>query len=144
MAAMVVFSMFFNPLAEMLDSENNFYYIDLSGIYEGVGVTAKLIESVFPLRFLVFVTASLSLITIFFYKWRIMQLRLCIFNLLLHLGFYVLFFFYFYHTKNQMGTIANNMKMTVMFPAVGFILVFLATRGIRKDELLVRSYNRIR
>ena len=144
LASIVLFSMFFHPLSEMMGPESQYYRIDLSGIYEGVGETAKKIESVLPLRFLVFVSASLSLITIFFYKRRILQMRLCIFNLLLLLGFYALFLFYFYHTRNRLDAVAADINITVMFPLVALIFVFMATRGIRKDEMLVKSYNRIR
>jgi hypothetical protein len=136
--------MFFHPLVEIVDTGKTFYQFDLTGIYEGMGNTAKKIESVLPLRFLVIVTTALSLITIFFYKRRILQLRICIFNLLLLIGFYGLFLFYFFHMKNQLDVSVTDLKITIVFPMIAFILVFLATRGIRKDELLVRSYNRIR
>jgi hypothetical protein len=143
LAALIIFSMFFHPLAEMVSSDNQFYRIDLTGIHEGVGETAMKIESLLPLRFLVFVTGALSLLTIFLYKRRILQIRICIFNLMMLIGFYPLFLFYFYHTKNRFEAIAD-IKITVMFPVIAIILVFLATRGIRKDELLVKSYDRIR
>jgi hypothetical protein len=143
LASLVLFSMFFHPLVEMLDPDSNFYRLDLFGIHEGVGETANKIESALPLRFLVFVTAALSLLTIFFYKKRIMQIRLSVFNLMLLIGFYALFFFYFFHTRNRLDAVAD-IKVTVIFPLVAFILVFLATRGIRKDEMIVRSYDRIR
>ncbi len=142
-ASMIMFSMLFSPLAEMLDSIDQYYHFDLFGIYEGVGETAQKIESVLPLRFLVLVTAALSLLAIVFYKRRILQIRICIFNLMMLIGFYPLFFFYFYHIKIRLSAIAD-FKITVIFPVIAIILVFLATRNIRKDELLVRSYNRIR
>ncbi|MGF1586971.1 MAG: DUF4293 domain-containing protein [Bacteroidales bacterium] len=144
LAAIILFSMFFHPLAEMLDAGKTFYQFDLSGIYEGMGDTAKKIESVLPLRFLVIVTAALSFITIFFYKRRILQLRICIFNLILLIGFYGLFLFYFFFMRNQLDASVTSLKITIVFPFIALILVFLATRGIRRDELLVRSYNRIR
>lgn len=143
LASVLMFSMFLSPLAEMADPQDQYYYFDLTGIYEGTGDTAMRIESVFPLRFLVIVTAVLSLFTIFFYKRRILQIRMCIFNLLLLIGFYALFFFYFFHTKTNYDVVAD-IKVTVIFPVIAVILVFLATRGIRKDEMKVRSYDRIR
>ncbi len=143
LASAIIFSMFLSPLAEMVDSSGNYYSFGLTGIYKGMGETAIKIESVLPLRFLVAVTASLSLLTIFFYKRRILQLRICIFNLMLLIGFYALFFFYYYHTKNRLDA-TGHFNLTVIFPVIALILVFLATRGIRKDEILVRSYDRIR
>ncbi len=143
LASAIIFSMFLSPLAEMVDHSGQYYFFDLTGIYEGVGETAMKIESVLPLRFLLVVTAVLSLLTIFFYKRRILQIRICIFNLMLLIGFYALFLFYYYHTKNRLDA-AGDFKITVIFPVIAVILVFLATRGIRRDEMLVRSYDRIR
>jgi len=143
LASAIIFSMFLSPLVEMVDPSGQYYFFDLAGIYEGVGETAMKIESVLPLRFLLVVTASLSLLTIFLYKRRILQIRICIFNLMLLIGFYALFLFYYYHTKNRLDA-AGYFKITVIFPVIAVILVFLATRGIRRDEMLVRSYDRIR
>ena len=138
-----MFSMFLFPLAEMADQRGEFYYFDLTGIYEGTGATSVKIEPVFPLRFLVIVTAVLSFMTIFFFKRRILQIRICIFNIMMHIGFYALFFFYYFHARSRLDIIAD-FKMTVIFPVIAVILVFLATRGIRRDEMIVRSYDRIR
>lgn len=143
LASLILFSMFFYPLSEMVDSCGELYRLDLSGIFKGVGETALKIESALPLRFLVFVTASLSILTIFFYKRRILQIRISIFNIMLLIGFYPLFLFYFFHTRNRLAAVAD-LKITVIFPVLAIILVFLATRGIRKDQMLVKSYDRIR
>ncbi len=143
LAAAIMFSMFLSPLAEMIGPQGEYYRFDLTGIYEGVGETAIRIESAMPVWFLVIVTGALSLLTIFFYKRRILQIRICIFNLMLLIGFYALFFFYFFHLRSTLEVVMN-FRITVVFPAIAVIMVFLATRGIRKDEMLVRSYDRIR
>lgn len=142
-ASMIMLSIFFFPLTVMADADGQYYQIDLFGIWEGAGEAAQKIESLLPLRFLVFVTAALSMVTIFFYKRRILQIRICIFNIMMLTGFYALFFFYFFHIKNRLSAIAD-LKITVVFPIVAVILVFLATRYIRKDEMMVRSCDRIR
>ncbi len=143
LAAAILFSMFISPLAEMIGPEGQYYRFELTGIYEGVGETALRIESLMPLWFLVSVTGMLSLVTIFFYKRRIMQIRICIFNLLLLIGFYALFLFYFFHFRSNLD-VDISLRIPVVFPAIALIMVFLATRGIRKDEMVVRSYDRIR
>ncbi len=135
--------MFLSPLAEMTGPDGRYYRFDMTGIFEGVGESAVKIESVMPVWFLVIVTGALSLVTIFFYKRRIMQIRICIFNLLLLIGFYALFLFYFFHLRSNLD-VTFSLRITVVFPAIALIMVFLATRGIRKDEMLVRSYDRIR
>jgi hypothetical protein len=35
-------------------------------------------------------------------------------------------------------------RMPVVFPVLAIILIYLAFRGIRKDEILIRSLDRIR
>jgi hypothetical protein len=142
-AGMIMFSLFFFTFVEMIEDGTRYYRYDLHGIHEGMGNTARLVESVMPLRFLVFVTGALSLFIIFMYKRRIMQIRLCIFNIILHLGFFALFFFYLYYASRD-TEMETYYKIPVVFPLVAIILLYLAIRNIAKDEVLVRSYNRIR
>ncbi len=143
LAAAIMFSMIFFPFVEMVDADDRYYRFDLHGIYEGMGEDARLVQSVLPLRFLVFVIGFVSLLTIFLYKRRILQIRLSVFNLILQLGFYALFFFYLYHATRDIE-VETYFKIPVVFPLVAVILTYLAIRNIGKDELLVRSYNRIR
>lgn len=142
-ASAFLFSMFFFPLVEIIGADATYYRYDLFGIHEGMGETARLTMSVFPLRFLVFVSASLSLFIIFLYRRRIFQIRLCIFNIVLNLGFYALFFFYYHHATRDIEA-ETYFKLPVVFPVVAIIFLYLAIRNIGKDEVLVRSYNRIR
>ena len=143
LTVVVILCMAFFSFVEMVDSDGQYYRFDLFGIHEGVGDTTRLVESVMPLRFLVFVIATISLITIFLYKKRIMQIRLCIFNIVLMLGFYALFFFYFHNATSGIK-VDSHFKVTIVFPVIGAILSYLALRNIGKDEVLVRSYDRIR
>ena len=144
LAAVIMFSMVFFPFVEIIDAGDRYYRFDLHGIHEGMGETARLIQSVLPLRFLVLVTAILSLGIIFLYKRRILQIRLCVFNMVLMAGFYALFFFYLYHLNQEVDTETINYKIPLVFPAISIILAYLAIRNITRDELLVRSYDRIR
>lgn len=80
----------------------------------------------------------LTLITIFLYKTRIIQLRLCIAGILLDL---LLIFFYF-------RTISSFSRGEYAITAASHLLIivalFLAARGINKDEKLVKDSNRLR
>jgi hypothetical protein len=138
-----MFSLFFLPFMEMVDAGDQYYRYDLHGIHKGVGNTAQLAESVMPLRFLVFVTGALSLFIIFLYKRRILQIRLSIFNIILHFGFYALFYLFYYYVTRDIE-VETYYKIPVVFPIVSVILIYLAIRNIGKDEVIIRSYNRIR
>ncbi len=143
LGAAIMFSMLFFPLMEMIDAAGRYYRYDLFGVHEGVGNNSRLVQSVLPLRFLVFVTGFVSLFTIFLYRRRILQIRLCIFNKVLLLGFYGLFYFYYYHATRDIE-VETHLRIPLVFPIIAIIFLYLAIRNIGKDEVLVRSYERIR
>ena len=105
-------------------------------------------ELLYPTWGLFALTAIISLIaliTIFLFKKRILQIRLCIFNALLILGFYGLFAFFAWTVKGDMGVDASfSVKFALAFPVVSLILDYLAIRNIGADEALVRSLDRLR
>ena len=80
----------------------------------------------------------LTLITIFLYKTRKVQLRLTVVALLLEL---LLLFLFYRETQNfSQGTFSITAALHV-FIIIG---LFLAARGIRKDEKLIRDSDRLR
>ncbi len=83
-----------------------------------------------------------SLITIVKYRNRIQQFRLCIFNILLLLGFYSILFYPLNKAKVHF-TATNSFEIPVLFPVICVILIFHAISGISKDIILFRSYDRI-
>ena len=85
----------------------------------------------------------LSFITIFLYKKRMLQLRACRLCLLLIFVLTALCFF----TSDTLATTINQrvtFKAGIYLPLIQIIFVFLAHRGIMKDEDLVRSADRLR
>ncbi|MCF0207093.1 MAG: DUF4293 domain-containing protein [Bacteroidales bacterium] len=99
--------------------------------------------STLPLLILVSFVVLTTIFTIFLYKHRIAQMRICVFNLVMALGCSGLAFFYLYQAAETFGTDFNT-KITIVFPIVAVILIILAIRAIAKDEALVRSIDRIR
>jgi hypothetical protein len=79
-------------------------------------------------------SAILSVVTIFLYRRRILQARLCLCGLLLVFAWYV-------GIAVTEGTISST---TEVLPMVNAILIFLARKGILDDEKLVRATDRIR
>ena len=75
---------------------------------------------------------------------RILQIRLCVFNALLILGFYGFFAFLIYSLKGDMEGASVSVKIALSFPLVNLILDYLAIRNIGADEALVRSLDRLR
>ena len=91
--------------------------------------------------FIIFIAATfaISLFTIFIFHHRMLQIRLCIFNILVLLGFQGWVAFKFF--TREAGT---AFSLTAVFPIVAAILVFTALRYIARDEAMVRSADSIR
>jgi hypothetical protein len=139
-ASVILGLLLFLPLASMIDAEaNNFSYL-FYGVIDSEGKIAMLD---YPLAILLVIMPILNLIAIFLFKKRILQMRICIFNILLMLGSLALIWYYSYQAENTLF-VDTFFSYPVVFPLVAAILTFLAFRGIRKDEILVRSADRIR
>ena len=101
----------------------------------------------------------LSLMSIMLFRKRMRQLRLTIFSTILLVGYvaaYALFAFYYDLNLDMFTSTAYekgiegvmiptfHLKFVAVFPVLSIILNCLAIQGIRKDEALVRSLDRIR
>lgn len=86
----------------------------------------------------------ISLITVNIYKRRILQIRLSIFNIVLMLGYYGLFFVVKSILNKQVAFDSFSLSWTFVIPFISAVLTYLAIRAIGKDEALVRSLDRIR
>lgn len=87
----------------------------------------------------------LALITIFLFKKRNFQYRICVINTIVIL-FYIGMLGYYFYTVFDMGSndVKLNLKVPLVFPAIALIFNFLAMRGIKKDENLIKSLDRLR
>jgi peptidoglycan/LPS O-acetylase OafA/YrhL len=83
--------------------------------------------------------AILSAASIFLYKDRKLQLRLCF--ICIALVFIALAASYFTTTKIEE---THTIHYLIAFPALSIVFLYLAMRAIRKDEALVRSMDRFR
>ena len=132
----------FLPLA-VIQSGKTFYVFGASGM----SMPEPPHELVYPtwgLMALSAIISLLALVTIFLYKKRILQIRFCIFNTLLMIGFYALFAFSLWEIATVSQPFHFSMRIAVAFPLVSLILNYLAIRQIGADEALVRSLVRLR
>ncbi|MBL4577023.1 MAG: DUF4293 domain-containing protein [Flavobacteriales bacterium] len=124
------------------------YILDLWGVHlYVVGHQVALMEF-WTLALTIGLACATSLVTIFLFKKRKLQITICKLNLLLYLG---AIFTIFYSGDNALDYIQNlglkgelSYKLGAILPILSVILVFLASRAIKKDEDLVRSADRIR
>ncbi len=95
-----------------------------------------------PLFILMLLSTTLSVCTIFIYRRRPLQARLCMVNILMIVLWYIAMIV----VSKQLAPDAANfrLEMASAFPAVMAILLFMARKGIISDEKLVRAADRIR
>ena len=93
-----------------------------------------------------------SAFIIFSFKNRKKQIKLAAFNFLLICTFIVLMFYSFDNAKsfldlslnNQGAELSTTYGIGMILPLLSLVFNFLAIKGIRKDEELVKSADRIR
>lgn len=108
---------------------------------KGILSAEKLIFNGLPvLAFILFITL-LHLIILFLYKKRVRQMRLLGFTIILLLGLtgIMIYFLYAGFDAPQVA-----FKVPMAFPLAAAFIDYLAVRAIGKDELLIRSMDRIR
>jgi len=88
------------------------------------------------------IVAILALIAISLYKNRKLQIKICYLILLLLLLIYALYFIF--DRRLPFPEVFRLTRYTFVFPFISGVLVYLAIRGIKKDEKLVRSLDRLR
>ena len=71
-------------------------------------------------------------------------MRICIFLMLLYIGMVGMIFFYIGVAKNQLEGAQILHKWRIVIPPIAAIFTYLAFRRIRRDELMVKAYDRIR
>ena len=79
-----------------------------------------------------------------------MQMRITTFNIILLIGYVAAYAFYAWLYQQKLMEVKDNfepdfqLKLTAIYPVVSIILCILAFRGIKRDEKLIRSLERIR
>ena len=87
--------------------------------------------------------ALVSFATIFLFKNRKLQIRMCIFSMLILAGYYIVFLMFMLMIKNSISA-TFQFSFGLCLPLIAMILNFLAIRAIRKDEDKVKAADRIR
>ena len=113
-------------------------------------VQSEMLEMTGPYSFPVWIFGALAVIvpflTIFLYKNRPMQLRLAHLASLMNLG-YVVYLFFAVDAINEQ-VFDNSLRVLhqagFYMPVIAIVFCFLGVRGIKRDEALIKSLDRIR
>lgn len=137
-------ALLFLPLATV-QSGFDFYEFNVSGL-NTLTPPSTLLFPTWSLMALDAIIVLVAFVIIFMYKKRILQIRMCIFNALLMIGFCGLFGYYLWHFSQsaQLPEMKLNLRIWSAFPIIALILNYLAIRNIGADETLVRSLERLR
>ncbi len=134
--------MFFMPVALLIVPNAPVYEFYTTKVIE-IQSTSPFVAWNWTSLILNILITALAFVTIFLYKKRFLQLRLCIVNIILMLGMIVLMWLQVNHMTQELDA-ESQLKLSFCFPLVGIILTWLALRGIIKDIALLKSYDRIR
>lgn len=97
---------------------------------------------------LLMIIIALAIICIFLFKKRPLQFKLTVINLLLSIAIIVLQYFKIkteaLQWKESQMLVSATYLPAAFLPIIILVLLFLAARGIYKDERLVKSLNRLR
>lgn len=91
---------------------------------------------------LVVIVAALNLANIFLFKKRVLQIRICTYSIILQVAILGMIGFYTYQAIDDAEFV--RFQFGAFVPLVTIILTILAFQKIRKDEVLIRSLDRIR
>jgi hypothetical protein len=148
LAAIALTVLFFLPIASFYSSlsySHNLYVTHLKPLSDGIEPIVNS-QKIIPLGILAGITAAISVLTIFMYKKRLVQIKivrvLILFTAVL-LG--LIFFVYGPMISRITETeVRYESGYGLYLILTAFILLFLAHRGIVHDEKLVRSADRLR
>lgn len=134
-------TMFFYPLAELLSSDGQLFIYNFNGLW--VNGAEEIYFLTIPPIILLGILVGISFTSIFLYKKRVLQMRLNSFNILLMIGYLGLNYYYLQNFSKQLNGVISY-QIAAIFPFIASILTYLAIRAIGKDEALIRSMDRIR
>ena len=102
----------------------------------------ELVQSTVYMGVLLALACALPLVTVFLFRRRLLQIRLCVVEMVLLLGSLVMEGVYYFLSWRVFHT--QGFKPAIVLPLVCLLFAYLAARAIFRDELLVRAADRIR
>lgn len=134
--------MVYFPFSQMMTADGELLKLYCTGLHNIPQDT--LVYNTWPMCVLIVVSGLISFITIIIFQRRVLQMRFCVYNILLSIALFILVLFYFFKFKGEFGADLHSFSFTIILPLVNIILLFQAFRAIRRDDLLIKSYDRLR
>ena len=135
--------MLFVPLAWFASEAVPFYLFALS-LPSAHGSIAP--STVF-LGLLIVLSAALPPLPVFLFRRPLLHIRLCVVGMVFLVGTVIMEAIYYFLSRRVFSELAlhnQGFKPAIALPIVALFFTFLAVRAIFRDEMLVRSADRIR
>ena len=132
------------PFAEVNLVDNRVFLFHAYAITVGNGTGTVVFSYLFPVLILVVIAALMSIVALFLYKRRKLQLKLCRMNTVVLFVLTIAIAFYYYRFLSSHDTLHHSLRLIAVNPLIAIIANTMAYQAIRHDEMLVNSYNRIR
>lgn len=135
----------FFPLAQYIHDTQGIYKFFITGVQYMIDPPIVVhFWWTFPLLILIIASFCLTLFAIFLYKKRRIQLLLVNIVFLLHIIFIGLVFLLYVGLFEKQFNAPNSYQFGIFIPLISLVFLILASRAIRKDEMLVKSADRLR
>lgn len=143
-ATLVIFALFLFPYVQILTPDGTAQAIKVTGVYQTVGGQVVQTQQFLGLTIATVLLGLIPFLIIFFYRNRKRQIAICYLAILAILGFS---FWLVQTAKTVIGNVnleIGNYGIGVILPSLAILFIILALRGIRNDEKLIKSADRLR
>ena len=143
-ASLAIFCLFIFPYLHVLNANGTAKALKVSGVYENVNGEVIQTQMFVPIMIATVILGLIPLLIIFFYKNRKKQITICYVCILAILGYS---FWLVQVAKQVFGEVTlklDNYGIGVILPSLAILFVILALKGIRNDEKLIKSADRLR
>ncbi len=139
-----IFSLFLFPYLQVLNADGSAKAIKVTGVYENIAGQVVQTQPFLGLTIATVILGLIPFLIIFYYKNRKRQIMICYFAIAAILGYA---FWLVQTAKQVLGNITlrtENYGIGVLLPSIAILFLILALRGIKNDEKLIKSADRLR
>lgn len=144
LASTALFALFLFPTVQWLGLDGQAHAAKVSGVYGTLQQQIVQTEGFTLLSIVCVLIAIFPFIIIFFYQNRALQIKLCYAGIAAVLGFSFWLAKTIQQAANKTSFSVDNYGIGAILPSLTILFFILAIRGIRKDENLIRSADRLR
>jgi hypothetical protein len=112
--------------------------------FRNVNLSNAIIGYTIPLFITVSIITLLSLTSILLFNKKQLQLKICVFIILLSFGVIAEIAYYYFSIKYHVPWKTSSFSLVMIFPIINIVLTFQAFRAIGRDDQLLKSYDRLR